>query len=574
MIGTIRKHQQWLWIAVIGATIYSFVAYFNPSSRYKNGSSGGGQTYDAGSIFGEPITGDQLLNARNEAKIFYRLNANEWPASEQANQKVEEIAHQFLLVDAELRHNHITVTPEAAARFTKQIVGLKPDEALTKEMLDQVLAKLLAGANGEVSGGDFVNFVHLSAGQQYLMTIFGMTGQLITPKEAESFYRRENEPMVALLASFPAANYEEKVNPTAQEITDFYNKRQAQYRVPEKLELNYVEFSVSNSMTEGDKEMAKQLGTNLDQKVDELYVEQDPSAYKDETGTNQLSAPAAKAKIKTQLRETFARNLAHKDAIAFATKLEEGHSEQHPYTTDDLIQLAKKEGLTVKTTAPFDERTGPKEMDLPAKMLRLVFALRDDDPEDKDKSRLYISSPLVTEEAVYVIGLKKRTPSRVQPLADVRAQVVEDYRRSRGAELAREAGQKFEDAAKANTTQAKSFDQLCAAQGVKTTALAPFSMATPSIPEIKDRSSFQQLQSVAYTIPTGTISPFVPTSEGGFVVYVKQRQPVDETKMKEMLPTYLARMREQRAVAAWQQWLMHEYQLHATFPRDKAAAAG
>ncbi len=300
MIGTIRKHQAWLWYAVIGATIFSFVAYFNPASRYNKGQSGDGSAYSAGSIFGEPVTGEQLAIALNEARIFYRLNANEWPTSEAANQKVLEIAHQFLLVDAELRRHHIEVTPEAAARFTKQIAGLKPTDALSKEMLDQMMTKLLAGANGEITPDDFVRFVHISAGQQYLVAIFGMTGQLITPKEAESFYRREHEPMVTEMVTFSPSRYFTMIIPSTNEIADFYNKRQAQYRVPERLQLNYVEFSATNFMAAGDlelahelgitnlaavgdKEMAKQLATNIDQRVDEMYVQQDPAAFKDET---------------------------------------------------------------------------------------------------------------------------------------------------------------------------------------------------------------------------------------------------------------------------------------------------
>jgi hypothetical protein len=576
MIGTFRKHQTWLWYVVIGATIFSFVAYFNPASRYKQGGSSFNEpTFNGGSIFGEPITRDQLARARRMAMIYYRLNTGEWPPAD-AETRINEIAYNLLLIDAELKHNNILVTPEAAARFTKQIAGVKPEDTLSQEMLNQMLGKIFSGVTGDVTPDDFIHFVNLTAGQQYLTAIYGMTGQLITPQEAESFYQRENEPMVVQLVSFPVAKYEAMVMPKPSDIDDFYTKRQAQYRVPEQLEINYVAFPVTNFMAAGEKALITEIGTNVDQKIDEIYVQQDPNAFKDETGTNVLSPAAAKARIKNQIESRAAIVEARKAAVTFANQLLEGHDEQHPFSADDLAKVAKATGMSVQSTAPFDEKTGPKGLDLDAKQTRLLFAMTDSDPEDKDRSRLFITSPIVTEKAVYIVGLKNRIASHILPLDQIRAQVTSDYKRSKALELARDAGQKFEEAAKAAGAKSDTFAQLCEAQGVKAETISPFSMMTPSIPEIKERADFQQLQAISYNIPTGRFSPFVPTADGGVVVYVKQRLPVDTSKMQEQLPMYLGRLRQQRQAAAFADWLNREARLHAVFPnlQNPAAAAG
>jgi hypothetical protein len=358
-------------------------------------------------------------------------------------------------------------------------------------------------------------------------------------------------------------------------VADFYDKRQAQYRLPEQLELNYVAFPVTNFLAAGQKSLLAEIGTNFDQKIDEIYSEQDPSSFKDETGTNQLSPDAAKAKLKEQLRLRAAVQEARKAAVAFANQLLDGHDEQHPFTPEDITKVAKDSHLSVQSTEAFDERSGPKDLGLDPKETRLLFAMSNDDPEDKDRSRLYISSPIVTDKAVYIVGLKKRIASHIIPFDDIRNQVTDDYRHAKGLEMARDAGKKFEQAAKASSTPGETFAQICEAQGVKAVSLPAFSMTTPSIPEIKDRADFQQVQTVAYNIPTGKFSPFVPTADGGLVVYVKQRMPVDLSKMQEQLPFYLTRLREQRQVAAFQQWLNREYQLHANFPApDKTPSAG
>ena len=70
MIGTIRRHQKWLWGVIIAATISTFVVYLNPTTKYGGGGSGGSApAVDLGSINGEPITLDQLQAAEREAAL-------------------------------------------------------------------------------------------------------------------------------------------------------------------------------------------------------------------------------------------------------------------------------------------------------------------------------------------------------------------------------------------------------------------------------------------------------------------------------------------------------------------------
>jgi hypothetical protein len=81
-----------------------------------------------------------------------------------------------------------------------------------------------------------------------------------------------------------------------------------------------------------------------------------------------------------------------------------------------------------------------------------------------------------------------------------------------------------------------------------------------------NRTEFTHLQETAFNLLTYQSSKFVPDETGGYVVYVKQRLPVDEAKMKEELPAYLTKMREQRQIAAFEQWFSREMQLHLVLP--------
>jgi hypothetical protein len=565
MIGTIRKHQKWLWMVIIVATILSFLIYFTPNSR-NSAFDRSAPTVNLGSVFGEPITLEQLRAAEQEGRIYFRFNYGQWPETEEKKKDVRRFAEQRLLLNAELEQYHITATPEAAARYTKQIFGVKPDDAVPADKILEELVKL--AREGNVSLDDFDRYARHQAAQEYLVALVGMSGQLITPQETEVFYRRENEPMETELVSFPATNFYTMTTPAEKDIEDFYTKRQADYRVPDRIQINYVELRISNYLARADK----QLGTNLNKNVDQAYLQADPAMFKDETGAP-ISAEAAKAKIKKQILQNVARSEATKDANSFLKDLSQGHDDQHPYVPGDLAALAKTRNLTVKTSEPFDQKTGPKDLAISPKYLRVLFSLRDDDPDDKERSELY-TSPLVGEEAVYVAGLQKRIPSQIQPLSAVHDKVAADYRQSKALELARAAGSRFESALGAGLAQGKTFDTMCAAQFIRPQNLSPFSLTSTSIPEMPDKSEFEQLQETAGRMRAGQCSPFIPTADGGFLLYVKAQLPVDEVTLQRDLPAFLARMRERLQIAAFNAWFNRQYQLHFVPPPGDLSAAG
>jgi hypothetical protein len=78
----------------------------------------------------------------------------------------------------------------------------------------------------------------------------------------------------------------------------------------------------------------------------------------------------------------------------------------------------------------------------------------------------------------------------------------------------------------------------------------------------------------SFPLPVGQSSKFIPTPEGGLVAYVKERLPVDEARMEKELPFYLARMREQRQIAAFQEWFTRQIQLRLIPPPGEQNSPG
>jgi hypothetical protein len=165
-----------------------------------------------------------------------------------------------------------------------------------------------------------------------------------------------------------------------------------------------------------------------------------------------------------------------------------------------------------------------------------------------------------------VAGLQQKFPSQLQSLAEVHDTVVHDYRELKSVELAKAAGEKFATEAQSGLTKSESFDGVCAGENIMPETIPAFSLTTPSSAVITNKTEFNQLQETAFNLLTGQASKFIPTEDGGYVIYVKQRLAVDEAKMRDELPGYLTKMREQRQVAAFEQWFSREMQLHLVPP--------
>ena len=259
MIGTIRRHQKWLWGVIITATIFSFVWYFSPNQRYGSGAGfRDSSAPDLGSVNGEPITADQLRAAEREARLFYFLRAHTWPDSSDQNKQIRHMAEQGLVIQSILKDYKIIATTDAADRFTKQIFGVPPGQAMPQDKFNDWVQNELMSKGGLV-WEDFDRFARHQAAQDYLMALFGMSGKLITPNEEEFFYRRENEPIVTEVVSFLATNFYSATVPSETNLQDYFAKHEAEYRLPDRVQINYVLFDPSNFMAKA----LQLVGTNV-----------------------------------------------------------------------------------------------------------------------------------------------------------------------------------------------------------------------------------------------------------------------------------------------------------------------
>jgi len=533
MFGTIRKHQSWLWFIIIGVMVLSMVMWQNQLGKQGNGPGGSG---NFGSIDNKVITAAEFQGAQNETALMYYLGKGEWPdnlpASAAFNLERETYQRLFLLrkLDELNIHADNDSVAQAAGNLLRQF-----GKGQTFP-LDAFVAQHLKPHN--ISAEDFQHFLEHDLAIQQLAAVIGTSGKLVTPAEIQSLYVQEYQELAADAVFFSASNYLAKIpEPTPEDLGRFYTNQQANYREPDQMQVSYVFYNATNFMPDAEK----QLGTNLNRMAEEAMVG---------LGTNGLkygkTAEEAKAKIRELLIQDTAISNANEKAKAFEIEL----VAKEPPRGEDLAALAKEKGLEAKVTKPFDKEYGPSELNLGGSYpVAAFFNLTPEEP---------FTEPLRGMDGVYVLAYNKLIPSRVPPLEEIRTRVISDSKYSQAMRLAQMNGHVFSQTATNELAQGKTFAAICTATKVNPIEVPHFSLSTETLPDVEDHAEVATFKEVAFSTPVGGASSFVPTRDGGFVVHVRQRLPIDEAKMKAQLPEFSNVVRQRRQNEAFELWFNRE----------------
>ncbi len=539
MFGTIRKHQQWLWIVIIAGVIISFVAYFSPNQPALRGISGGGEF---GTFNGKPLTREILYDFGRQAQLAGRLRFGDSAEGSQARQMGFDVNQQrleLLFLDSKLKEYGITASDEAVAGWIRD--NLKDPKTGTVDYQGFVDRVITANRFTEA---EFQDFVRRQIGASHLRDVIGVAGQLLTPEEAKGEFRRQNEQALASIAVFSPSNYVASVVMTPGAVREFFTNQLANYRIPEQTVVSYVRWDGASRIPEVESEIAKR--PEMTNSFVALYRQRSADSFRDKAG-NVMSPEAAIAEIRHAAVEGEALNRAAATATEFANEL----YALEPAKPENLATLAQKHGLTAHESQPFAEGGIPPGLDDAADLIRAAVRLTPAQP---------FTRPTRSTKAVYVAALVRKIPSILPPFEQVQAQVAVDFRRVKSTEAARAAGQAFATNAVAAVASGKTFTAAASEAKTRAIDLPPFTPSTTALPPGSPALSLGFLQRQVFALKPGAVSAYLPYLDGGMVVYLKELRPADETMVKAGLNSFLEEQRHQRQEEAFQEWFAHEFQ--------------
>lgn len=539
MIGTIRKHSAVLWWTIIPITILSFV-WFMSSAPSRN--SRGGVAGSLGTIYGHEVTPEALDTATKDFMLFYWFNYNgQWPSQREGvtEAAIRRESYIRLMLAEKAKAMGVRVTDEAVAAAGAEMLR-KLGNGKQPVPMEQFVQQVLQPKGLTVK--DLENYLRSDIAVQQTIMSLGLPGALIAPQEAAQLYDRENQEISAQAVFFSYSNYLAQVTPTPAAVEDFYTKNMAAYREPERVQVKYVAFELSNYLTAAEQKIGR---TNLDNSVESQFHQY---------GVEGIRGAKTAEEATTIIRESILRQeqvaMLRPVANEFATAV---------YAEKNLEAVAKRKGLTVFTTPPFaNNNTAAEALKVPESFVTAAFKMVGEQQS--------LSSLVSGTDSLYLLELDKQIPSTVPPLEQIRARATDDYRAMTAQSLARNAGVTFQSNVTAQVVAGKTFSQAAVAAGQSPLLLKPFALNALEIPEAGNRAEIRDVKQAAFMTPLGKVSAFIPTSEGGFVLSPQALEPVDAAKKTAALPQFLTQVRRARQNQAFNEWLQNEvvHELHDT----------
>jgi hypothetical protein len=537
MIGTIRKHSGWLWLIIVTLTIISFLYWgASPAARYDRGHSGG-----YGTIYGHAVTRDMYVEAQQQFRLYYWMSHGSFPEKSETfkREDMERETYVRLMLMQKAKDLGVAVSEDAvvtAANEFLRSLGRKGEPVPLEDVVTRVLEP------EGLTVADLQNFLRSDLVIQQLIQTLGLSGTFVTPQEAGLLYDREHQEVSAQAVFFSLSNYVAQVALTPAAIADFYQKNQAGYREPDRMQVNYVAFEVTNYSAAAEQKIGR---TNLDAQVESVFRQHGLEAV-----PGAKTPEEAKLKIRAALIQQVAAVEARQQANAFATEL----FAQEPVKADNFTAFAQAKKAALHTTEPFAANYGPEEISASSAFTKEAFKLNAEVPFAGPVAVPSANAP----EAYYVIGLATQLPSAIPPLEQIRARVTQDYQLYEAALLAQRSGTNFFANATRQMAAGKTFAQAAVAAGLSPLALSPFSLSSQEVPEAGDRAELGQLKRAAFTTTPGQVANFVPTQDGGFVLFVQSLLPVDQAKKTADQAQFLNQIRRGRQNEAFNLWLEAE----------------
>ena len=551
MIGSIRKHSAWLWWIIAGLTIISFV-YFMGQAPNRNG--GGRSTGNFGTIYGHTILAQDFQRAQAGFYLYYWMRNGQWPDKSAGFNRddLDREVYIRLLLEHKAQKLGVQVGADAlvtAANDLLRSLGRNGQPIAMDKFEQQVLQPEGLGA------ADLQNFLRDELVVQQLIQVYGLPGVLVTPAEVAQLYDREHQEVSAQAVFFDASNYLAQVTVTPAAVAQFYTNNLAVYRLPDRVQVSYVFFNVTNYLSQAKAEWEK---TNFTEYVNSVYAQYGASQFPEAKTPDE-----AKAKIRELLIRDRALRAARQQANDFANAV----FGMTPATPNNLAIYAKQKGLGAGVTAPFSASYGPEEFNAPAAFTKSAFQLSSDEP---------FAGPIPAADGVYVIALANQVPSSIPPFEQISARVTQDYRNRTAVALAQNAGTNFYFTAEVQIAAGKTFAQAAVADGQSPQVLPAFSLSTQELPELGGHASLNQVKQAAFTTQPGQVSRFQATADGGFILFLQQLLPVDTSRRSAELPQFTAQVRRARQSEAFNLWLQGEAnrELRDTPFYAKATAGG
>ena len=471
--------------------IISFIWFYSDRTRYDRIVSD-----KVGTIYGRTVTNTEYERILRQLQTAQELGLTNiiQPDLTGGRDASEAVANHLIMRHRAEEMGILPSDDEVAAAEQKLPVFAGANNAFDPNKYSQFVADKLSPRGFTESQLEELVRANLQFGKLRAMLDAGV---VMSPTEMRTAYTQEYAKTDASVVRFKTADYAAAINPTDDEIKKYFDDQKDKFQAPEKRRVQYVIFGLDDAQK---KLMGKP-------RMDALKPQADAAA-------------------------------------AFLEKLLDAKGKA------DFAAVAKDAGVVVKETPDFEEtqNAGYPEASISGFALS-AFRLTEKDP-DSDVP-LEVPSGRAPD-SYYVLHLSNVTPARPLTLDEAKTKVVaaikDERARTALSAKAEEIRTKIADALKAG----RSIGEAAKDAGTTAQDVPDFSMAEPDYGSTADAPTIAE---TSLDLANGELSKFVPTTDGGLLVYVRGRKPVDEAKFNQIKDMLANSLETQKKRFFFYEWL-------------------
>ena len=481
----IRRKQKWLFAAIAIVVSFSFVILFTPDAEDRLFGRGGlAESGSYGQLNGEMVTRNQWLEAQGILLAPIRMRfGGQLPNlnNDFMDSQIPNILREQVL----MQRYGIKPSQDDSINWISRFIDsqLEGVPAVSRPTHQQEYSRMTAAVGGD---GPLLALARHQVGVDQLRRLSGVSGILLSAKEAEIRYRENNEQYEAEGIFLAHTNYLPLVQATEEQLKTHYTNNLSEYRIFERRQLSYVTFPATNYLDAAEKKFdaitSEERGgflTNYWEGITSI------AGYKTNSIANLAKQVAsvrtneyagmkieeATADIREQiltlpwnLKAGLATLEAYRAGLDFQKSLVATHKAQP--ALDTLEKMALLQNLTARTTVPMSDSSNPVP-GLSGVTASQLFGL-------SVTNAFIVGDPFSGQVSdFYIASLKQIIPSRNRTFAEVKTQVTAAYKKTEGIKFMKSAGEKIHQSIKAG----KPLAEVAKENNLTVTKLGPFNSA-------------------------------------------------------------------------------------------------
>jgi len=571
----IRRKQKWLFAVIAIVVSFSFVILFTPDAEDRLfGRGGPAESGSYGQLNGEMVTRNQWLEAQGILLAPIRMRfGGQLPNlnNDFMDSQIPNILREQVL----MQRYGIKPSQDDSINWISRFIDsqLEGVPAVSRPTHQQEYSRMTAAVGGD---GPLLALARHQVGVDQLRRLSGVSGILLSTKEAEIRYRENNEQYEAEGIFLAHTNYLPLVQATEEQLKTHYTNNLSEYRIFERRQLSYVTFPATNYLDAAEKKFdaltSEERGgflTNYWEGITSI------AGYKTNSIANLAKQVAsvrtneyagmkieeATADIREQiltlpwnLKAGLATLEAYRAGLDFQKSLVATHKAQP--ALDTLEKMALLQNLTARTTVPMSDSSNPVP-GLSGVTASQLFGL-------SVTNAFIVGDPFSGQVSdFYIASLKQIIPSRNRTFAEVKTQVTTAYKKTEGIKFMKAAGEKIHQSIKAG----KPLAEVAKENNLTVTKLGPFNSAGGAIPGLANKANSEDFRTQALGLEVGAASELITSStdpsdstaeEAAFVVKLTAKTPVAKEKFDAEFADYLENERASAIAQAYTPWLQRQ----------------